>query len=237
MISAALAAGAALPLMLVLAAAMPAPEDFSWDALMAAGFLAAGGISLLPVVTARRAVRLQRSASVARAGFELHELLSYLFVGGVLVHAVGLIVYQPVIIEYMKLSAPGYMLAGTASAVMLLLIVALSKRPRRRFSRYNAWRRTHAMLSLSAIVLMTYHVTGSGYYLVPSIWAWLLTAIVAAPTCLSVIGRRGVAAAEKGIAPAFNTGASSGHLNVWPLLVAIAGFLLALGLVFASLRV
>lgn len=232
-----LAAGAALPMIFVIASGQPAPDDVYWDLLMTMGFICAGGIALLPLVTARGTVRLEQSAPIARAGFELHELLSYVFVAGVFLHAIGLIIYQPVTIEYLKLSAPAYMLAGIVSAMVLLVLIVQSKRSRRRYAHFTTWRRIHVLLSWSAIVLMAWHVVGSGYYVVSSTGSSVLFGALLAPGVGALLRKRhtrtkagaGVSGASRGTAVrSISTGA---------LLATVAVFWLVIAVAFAVLRI
>jgi hypothetical protein len=82
------------------------------------------------------------------------------------VHSVVLLVDEPLLIEDLRPSAPGYMLAGLASAILMLLVAMSSlNRVRPRWSSSAAaFRRWHYGGSLLALLLMAVHVLGAGYY-------------------------------------------------------------------------
>lgn len=220
----------------VIVSGQPAPEDVYWDVLMAAGFISAGGIALLPIVTARGTVRLERSAPVARAGFELHEALSYVFVAGVLIHSIGLILYQPISIEYLKLSAPAYMLAGIVSACLLLVLIVQSKRSRRRFAHFAAWRRSHVFLSWSAIVLMAWHVVGSGYYVVSSPASSALFGVLLLPGIGALLRKRHTRSEARAGTPGARLDTGIQSVRTDAVLLSVIVFWIAFVAVFAMLR-
>ncbi len=153
------------PLLVLVLARTPPPEDYLWDGLMLTGFVAAGGIALLPLASGRRVFRFGSSLDDLLAGFRFHRLISYVLLLLVLAHTIGLLVYQPNTLEYLKLSAPDYMLAGLLAVVLLVFLLVHAERAGRRMRRYGNWRASHRWLSIGVIFLTAYHVAGSGFYL------------------------------------------------------------------------
>ena len=157
-----------------------------WDWLMAVGLIALGIMAALPLITARYSRTAIDTSYFARLAHQFHQWLSYVVIAFVLLHAIGLIVFDTVLIEYLKLSAPLPMLAGIVAAVILLWVTISSLVRESWYVRYRNWRRWHALLAAAALALTIYHVVAIGYYsgskaASSSLVAWFLI-----PTLLSL---------------------------------------------------
>jgi len=131
---------------------------FIWDFLNALGFCGLAAIAWLG---------WDFQAPAARPALRLHSniaLVAALLTGA---HALGLLILDPITIEYLKLKAPWYMLAGlTGFLCLLVLAISSFPMPRRRlygrFSRFRSW---HLGLSVTALGLAAWHVLGAAFYL------------------------------------------------------------------------
>ena len=92
-----------------------------WDAANAVGFAAAALLIFLHIETG--AAR-KRPAPVAAFHARLHSNVALLALVLVVVHVVALLADDAVTIEYWKLSAPPYMLAGIVALLLMAAIVA-----------------------------------------------------------------------------------------------------------------
>lgn len=207
--AAAFAIGAVLPLLLLAIASTKPDIEFWWDFFMGLGFVAAGGIIMLPVLTARFWRFAGHSPRLMVLVHHFHEYLSLIFGAFVVAHIVGLIIREPLLAEYLKLTAPGYMLAGLAATALIVLLVFLSVCRMLLTTRYPVWRWWHAWLSIATITLMVIHIAGAGYYVNR---AWEVAALVSfalVPIVLGMIGAR-LRGGDKGSA---HSGDSRGDLT------------------------
>jgi len=135
-----------------------------WDAANAVGFAAAALLIFLHIETG--AAR-KRPAPVAAFHARLHSNVALLALVLVVVHGVALLADDAVTIEYWKLSAPPYMLAGIVALLLMAAIVASGyPKPRRwLFATPTAFRRTHGIASIALTGLVAWHVAGSALYL------------------------------------------------------------------------
>ena len=135
-----------------------------WDAANGLGFAAATLIVFLHVETG--AAR-NRPAPQAAFHARLHMNLAQLVLALVAAHALALLADDALTLEYWKPSAPPYMLAGIAAALLLVAIVAMAyPRPRRAaFATPTHFRRAHAGASIAMATLVAWHIAGSGLYL------------------------------------------------------------------------
>ena len=159
----ALLAYACVPLALVFWTGGPG-VDWAWDLAMALGVTAAALLALLPVLSARWWAGARGGPTLLRAIQRLHRDLAWLCAAFVLLHVVALLWLEPRTLDYLLLSAPGYMLAGLGA---LLLMVALILSSLARFKRRWAqpvWRRWHAAMSLATVALALWHLLGAGFY-------------------------------------------------------------------------
>lgn len=82
-------------------------------------------------------------------------------------HLLGFLIWDPAVVEYLKLKAPWYMHAGMVSFLCMLALAITSFPTARRhiyrhFPRFRGW---HLGLSVGALVLALWHVVGAGFYL------------------------------------------------------------------------
>jgi hypothetical protein len=140
-----------------------AGAGWGWDAANAAGLAAAVLIVFLHVETG--AAR-HRPAAHAAFHARLHADVAALALGLVGAHVAASIIDDRLTLEYWKLSAPPYMLAGFAAALAMIAIVATAyPRPRRAlFASTRQFRRAHGGASLALAALAAWHVAGSGLY-------------------------------------------------------------------------
>jgi len=182
------AAAMLLPLALV-NGVRPAPRVAPlWDWLMAAGYLALGLMAVLAPLTARYSRRAGASVLATQLVHRLHRDLGYIVLALVACHALGLLLLDATLIEYLKPTAPAGMLAGLAAALALLVLSVLAARRHRGPQRQRPgprWRRQHRLLAAVVLVLALWHVIASGYYTASAAAAialalWLLLPALAA---------------------------------------------------------
>ena len=152
------------------------------------GILAASGLALLPLLSARWWAPQHRASGFLRLIQATHRQLAYLGMGLVIAHVALLILLEARTIEYLKLGAVAPMMAGLlGTLLMVFLIVSSLYREAWRWS-YQSWRYWHAGLSIIALGCIGWHLLGAGYYydnagkraavlwllVVPSVTAWAL---------------------------------------------------------------
>ncbi len=135
-----------------------------WDAANAVGFTAAALLIFLHIETG--AAR-SRPAPLAAFHARLHSNVALLALILVAVHVLALLADDTVTIEYWKLSAPPYMLAGIVALLLMAAIVASGyPKPRRwLFASPALFRRTHGIASIALTGLIAWHIVGSALYL------------------------------------------------------------------------
>ncbi|MBM7062801.1 ferric reductase-like transmembrane domain-containing protein [Pseudomonas sp. UL073] len=136
----------------------------AWDFANAAGLLAALLMLLLFVLTGRPLRRPHHDGKFFQV---LHRDLGFAAIVLLAVH-IGVLLYdEPLTLDYLLPSAPGYMLAGLGATLLLLLIAPLSLiRVRRKLWRdHRHFKRWHYAASLLLIGLLAWHVLGAGFYL------------------------------------------------------------------------
>jgi hypothetical protein len=135
-----------------------------WDAANAVGFGAAALLIFLHIETG--AAR-NRPAPQAAFHARLHTNVAVLALSLVGIHVVALLADDWVTIEYWKLSAPPYMLAGIVALLVMAAIVASGyPKPRRwLFASPAQFRRVHGFASMLLMALAAWHIAGSALYL------------------------------------------------------------------------
>ena len=126
-----------------------------WDVPNALGLVAFAGLAALML------------ESGAGRGRQAHEAIGWLVLVGVVGHAAWFVITDLQTVEYLKLKAPPYMLAGMASG-LLLLVVTVGAVPTLRakaYARPRTFRRWHRRLSWFCLVLAAYHMAASGFYI------------------------------------------------------------------------
>lgn len=162
---------------LLLLDAMPGVA-LRWDFANAAGLLAAILLLLLFYLNGRPLPRPRYDGRFFQA---LHRDLGYVATSLLALH-VGVLLYdEPLLLNYLLPSAPGYMLAGLGAASLLVLHVLLGLlHVRRRLWRdHRQFRRWHYGSSLVILGLIAWHVLGAGFYTQApwKVGLWLLLAL------------------------------------------------------------
>jgi len=82
-------------------------------------------------------------------------------------HIVILLIQEPLLLEHLKLSAPWYMLSGLlASLLMVILVLSSLVRFRSRIWKdYRRFQWTHKWGAILLVMLIGFHIVGSGYYM------------------------------------------------------------------------
>lgn len=129
-----------------------------WNLLNGAGFAACGLFVYLSWL----------SASPARQpGLDAHSDLAVWICLFATVHALGLLLAEPTLLEYLEPGAPLYMIAGVLALLVLLVLTAASyPGPRQRVWRnWPAFRAWHRWLWFGLLLAIAWHVVGAGFYL------------------------------------------------------------------------
>jgi hypothetical protein len=164
----------------------PPPAELDWDIANALGYMAAGMFLVLFIYSGQR-----RSFPPFSGRFfiRLHHHLGYAVLLLVTLHVGVLLVREPILIEHLKISAPGYMLAGLAAAILVGLITLASVQVIRRklWKNYTLFRFIHAFTGIGIVAFTAWHIIGSAWYANQS-WklsAWILATVV---VCLVYLG-------------------------------------------------
>jgi hypothetical protein len=154
----------ALPILLVATGARPPPVAYLWDGANLLGFLGIACMLLLLYYTGRPRAFPPFSG---RFFANFHRDIGYLALAFVLAHVGFLLITEPLLVEHLKLTAPGYMLAGMGAAVLCVLLVVFSVTGLRRrlWPDYRLFRKVHGLASLLIVALALVHVIGSAFYL------------------------------------------------------------------------
>jgi len=169
-----LIAFAGLMLAIALAAGALPAAGFWWDTLAAVGFCAATVIAFLG----------WDSESPARhPRLRLHRNLAVLAAGLASGHALGYLIVDRTVLEYLMPAAPAYMLAGTVAWIGLvgMTVTSLPGPRRRSYTGFPAFRRWHRVLFLTVLAACAWHVLAAGFSL-GTRWQLLLGAV-----CLGVL--------------------------------------------------
>lgn len=153
-----LIAFAGLVLAIALAAGARPVAGFWWDALAAVGFCAAAVIAFLG---------WDSESPAGNPRLRLHRNLAFVAAGLVTGHAIGYLVLDRTVLEYLLPAAPAYMLAGIGAWIVLvgMTVTALPGVRMRSYSGFGAFRRWHRGLFLILIATTGWHVLGTGFSL------------------------------------------------------------------------
>src|SRR3954462_6666468 len=135
-----------------------------WDGANALGF---AGVALLVFLHVETGAARNAPAPQAAFHARLHSNVAVLALILVVLHAGLLLADDTLTLEYWKLSAPPYMLAGIVAALLMGAIAATAyPRPRRAaFAGPTQFRRIHASASIAVAGLVAWHVAGAALYL------------------------------------------------------------------------
>ena len=146
-----------------------------WDAGNGLGFAAFAGLVYMTITSNRR------------LDVRAHRLLAYAVCALALAHAFWFILGDAVVIEFLKIGAPGYMWLGVVSLLLLTILIAIAVVPDRlRVHRdYSEFRYWHRVITVATIAAAAYHIAASRFYL----QTWYQVAIFALLACAVCIGR------------------------------------------------
>lgn len=184
--------------LLILMPPIPVLIPWLWIAAMLSGYGAALLIGVLMLLPLRRVV----FARWGRISVPAHERLAWWCLGLTALHALILIVCDPVVIEYLKWHQPRHMIAGNAGFILLALIVVTSLERVRvlLFGLRLRFRPVHVAASLLLLVLAATHMLGSAIYLEGRVKMAVFALMCAALAALAL--RRPRDPAEAGNSPA-----------------------------------
>ena len=137
---------------------------WSWELANGLGFAAFAGLLYLCLLIPKRHT------------LSYHQQVSYAVVALICAHGLGLLIIEPLTLEYLTPPAPLTMWSGLLALVCLLLLVGSSLVPIRSqaYQHHAAFKHWHRCLSWLAVAASAYHMIGTGFYL-PSPWqGWLL---------------------------------------------------------------
>lgn len=152
-----------LPLFTLLLPPTQPGITFWWDFAIALGFCAAVLIGLMFLLTARLRY-LSRPFGIDLI-YYFHRQLALIILLLIIAHPAILLVTEPLLLEYLKPSAPWAMNAGVLALLVFVALVlgALLHK----YLRYEYWRWSHALLAVVGMLLMVQHMIGVGYYVAP----------------------------------------------------------------------
>lgn len=206
----------------LLAGALPS-GGFWWDFLAALGYCAFSLIAFMG---------WDSESPVRTPRLRLHRNLAFLATLIATLHALGYLILDTTVVEYLLPSAPNYMLLGVL-AWLLLIATTYSSLPgprKRAYSAFSNFRYWHRALYLLLLGLSAWHVFATEFSL-SSIWqvAALLVLLIGAPL-LAYFSRR----AGAGV-PVTGTPGDDRRADLHPTFCGIG--MLALSASFAGIKV
>ena len=148
---------AALLLLLVCAApdALPA-AGFMWDWLNGVGICA---------VAALCALHLDADKPAMAARMAGHRNLAMVCAALACVHAFGLLIADPIVFEYLKPTAPAYMLVGAVGfiALVALTVTSIGAARHRVYASFRHFGHWHTGLAIAVVIMSAWHVLGTGF--------------------------------------------------------------------------
>lgn len=132
---------------------MPA-AGFAWDALNGLGISA-----LVLLIT----LAWDAESPSQTLRLRIHQNLALVVVALVSAHSIGFLLFDPLLLEHLKPTAPVHMLMALA-AFLLILILAITSFPgvrRRVYRRFQNFRTWHIALSLLVLATSLWHVLGT----------------------------------------------------------------------------
>lgn len=169
-----------VPLLIAAAPPRPAGRSFCVELAVAIGFLALGQAALQFGLIARFD-RVSRPFGIDLV-MQLHRRMGALALLAMAVHGAILAALRPA--SFGARASPG-VLAGIGSLALVAAIVVLTIARARIGLRYEAWRVSHAVLSVLALVLAQVHVSVSGMYAATPWKAVALAAFTGASLCVA----------------------------------------------------
>ena len=203
------------------AGALPS-GGFWWDFLAALGYC---GLALIAFMG------WDSDSPIRTPRLRLHRNLAFLATAIVTMHALGYLILDTTVVEYLLPAAPNYMLLGVL-ALLLLIATTWSSLPeprKRTFSGFVSFRMWHRVLYLLLLALSAWHVFATEFSL-SRIWqvAALASLLLAAPVLAYAARRRGASV------PATGAPASDRLADLHPAFCGLA--MIALSASFAGLK-
>ncbi len=150
------------PLLMAVGISAPPGNGIGWDFAVALGIGALGLMGAMLLLTAR--FRRSTAPFGIDVIFYFHRLIGIAIFGVALLHPLILLGLEPPLWHYLGPSGPGSMHAGLGALVALGLLVGSSVARKALHLHYDLWRRLHAVLAVTALVLSVVHVAGIDYY-------------------------------------------------------------------------
>ena len=152
-----------IPMLLVVPPHVP-QNALWWDYFMALGYLATGLLLLLPLITTRFWFLLGGDAVESREILSAHRIVTYVMLLLLMLHIGGLLIIDPLVVEYLKPSAPWGMLAALLATVAIALSIVQSEFRIKLNMRHNRWRYWHSILTVVAVAGTFYHLLEAKYF-------------------------------------------------------------------------
>jgi hypothetical protein len=164
----------------------PPAAELDWDIANAIGYFS-GGLFLVLFIYSGQRRRFPPFSG--RFFIRLHHHLGYAALLTMVLHIGVLLVRESILIEHLKVSAPGYMLAGLGAAVLVLLLTltAIQLVRRRLWKDYKLFRHVHALVGIAIVVLTGWHIVGSAWY-ANEPWKAQTWILVSAFVCIVYLG-------------------------------------------------
>lgn len=177
-----------MPLMILLATPTPAKAGFWWDTGIGLGFAALIMLVMQFFITSR----LKKPA--APFGMDViyyfHRCLAYTLLLIVLGHPLLLVLGNPAILTEFGLQSLSWaIVSGTASLLLILLIMVSSVWRKQLGIAYDNWRLLHLLMSIGAVVLAFAHMWEISYYSTAPLIKWLWIVIAGCLTILILLVR------------------------------------------------
>jgi hypothetical protein len=161
---------AILLLVCLLPGLLPA-AGFTWDWLGGIGFAA------LAVLVG---LALEAESPARQPRLFAHRNIAVVATVLVWLHALGYLALDPVSIEYLLPKAPGYMLVGLVSGIVLLGLTATAFPTIRRYcyASFGSFRRWHLALSVATLAGSVWHIIGTQFIVTGAFRLTLFSALV-----------------------------------------------------------
>ncbi|MDW7711910.1 MAG: ferric reductase-like transmembrane domain-containing protein [Deferrisomatales bacterium] len=169
----------ALPLLALFVGPMPPGRGFWRELSVGLGFAGVSMMGFQFFLTGRfRRITSPYGVDVV---YHFHRRISLIAFGLIVAHAAILLAQAPATLALLNpATGPWWITAGTAGVAAFGVIIAASLERERVGLSYEAWRVSHALLSVTAVGLSVGHIAGVGYYVQGPLKVGLWVTIVAA---------------------------------------------------------
>jgi DMSO/TMAO reductase YedYZ heme-binding membrane subunit len=182
---------------LMITAALPLVAGFtalSWELSEILGLAA----TLACLVLCACPVRPRQSQPPVLLTLSRHQVLGWVALAAATLHILVALAADHTVVEYLKLTAPLYQLAGIAAFILLLCVAATSVAASRRrlWRSHRDFQATHIALSCLLTALLAAHVLTAGRYTAGIGRRLLVIAVAAGAIAMLLRYRRGAAAPQ-----------------------------------------